>query len=411
MPDLSLFHFYFFLTLAAGFIIGVIVGSYALSQGFASYEYLCTHDEQQFVNSTEVVDTTSDIASSTILNDPLALGPSVLDLASMAWNESLGFGDVLYVSMPDRTDRQDAMNLAASMSGFKLRLIDGVDGNSVSPKAIPDDEDFKWVKLNPSEVGCWRAHVNAWRYVLDSNLETALIIEDDIDWDKNIHKVLQDLSLQMQNNTLRRVLPTDHERTSAPYGLDWDVLFMGQCNDQAYPNRRDLVQAYDDPNVPSRKDTEVPFLNQMASLGIEGDDVGKKRLLSPAYGPACTMGYAITRRGAQRLLLHLSYMRLRGPVDLDIMWNLQDGNIRGYTVTPPLFAAWRVGGQKDSDNKPAPNMTISGNGNKGGWSRNIKTSARLAMVNELAMDNWKDYMNKGTGPEKQINEREMEVHN
>ncbi|KAK9385117.1 hypothetical protein V1515DRAFT_297219 [Lipomyces mesembrius] len=309
-------------------------------------------------------------------------------LASTAWNETLGFSKVLYISMPYRTDRQDAMNLLASMSGIKIKLIDGVDGDSIDAKAVPDNAD-----LRSSVLGCWRAHADAWSYVIDNDFETALILEDDIDWDENIHQIFHDLSLQMQNNKLRLVKPTDHERTSAPYGLDWDVLFLGQCLDQANPDHRDLVQIYDDPNVPSRKDTQKVFLDQMESLGVKGDDVGKNRLLSPAYGPACTMGYAITRRGAQRLLLNLSYLGLRGPVDNDMAWTLQDGKVRGYTVTPPLFAAWRVGGQKDSDNyTPNSNQAMAESGNRAGSSKNLKSSARVAMVRQLALDNWGDYV-------------------
>ncbi|KAK9384292.1 hypothetical protein V1515DRAFT_612170 [Lipomyces mesembrius] len=390
----KLLHFYFFLTLAAGFIIGVIVASYTLSQGFVGVD-LGIHDTQ-FTNST------SDDLSSAAWNESLVIEPSIEpstpDLASVAWNESLGFGEVLYVSMPDRTDRQDAMTLAASMSGLKLKLINGVVGESISVKAVPDNNANKWT-LRLSELGCWRAHADAWRYVIDSNVETALIIEDDIDWDKNIHRIFQDLSSQMQNSTLRLVPPTEHEQTSAPYGLDWDVLVMGQCVDKAHPEHHDLVLVYDDPNVPSRKDTEEVFLKQMESLGVKGNDVGKKRLISPAYGPICTMGYAITRRGAQRLLLNLSYLNLRGPVDMDMMWNLQEGKIRGYSVTPPPFTAWRTGGQKDSDNKHDPKLTVSGKGNRGGWSSNIKSSARIAMINELAMKNWVDYTKKASPPE------------
>ncbi|KAK9375623.1 uncharacterized protein V1513DRAFT_377531 [Lipomyces chichibuensis] len=389
----KLLHFYFFLTLAAGFIIGVLAASYTLSQGFIDYD--SDIDKAQFTNST------SDDLPSTAWNESLVIEPATPDLASVAWNESLGFGEVLYVSMPDRTDRQDAMNLAASMSGLKLRLINGIDGGTISVKAIPDNNAKKWPDLMLSELGCWRAHADAWRYVIDSNIETALIIEDDIDWDKNVHQIFQDLSSQMQNSTLRLVPPTDHEQTSAPYGLDWDVLIMGQCYDAAHPKRLDLVHVYDDPNVPARKDIDQQFLNQMESLGVKGNDVGKKRLISPAYGPICTMGYAITRRGAQRLLLNLSYLSLRGPVDMDMMWRLQEGKIRGYSITPPLFSAWRVGGQKDSDNKINPNLPVSGKGNSGGWSRNIKTSARIAMVKELEMDNWVDYTKKGTPPKKQ----------
>ncbi|KAK9428670.1 hypothetical protein V1505DRAFT_416742 [Lipomyces doorenjongii] len=320
---------------------------------------------------------------------PSIISPqSKSSLAFTAWNETLGFSKVLYISMPYRTDRQDAMKLLASMSDMKIKLIDGVDGDSINAKAVPDNAD-----LRASVLGCWRAHADAWSYVIDNNLETALILEDDIDWDENIHQIFHDLSLQMQSNKLRLVKPTDHERATAPYGLDWDVLFLGQCLDQAHPDLRDLVQIYDDTNVPSREGTQQVFLDQMESLGVKGDDVGKKRLLSPAYGPACTMGYAITRKGAQRLLLNLSYLGLRGPVDNDMAWTLQDGKIRGYTVTPPLFAAWRVGGQKDSDNyTPNPNQAMAENGNRAGSSQNLKSSARVAMVRQLTLDNWGDYV-------------------
>ncbi|KAK9367560.1 hypothetical protein V1509DRAFT_626308 [Lipomyces kononenkoae] len=312
---------------------------------------------------------------------------SKIALASTAWNQTLGFGKIFYISMPYRTDRQDAMNLLASTSDLKITLINGVDGDGISPKAVPDKAD-----LRPSVLGCWRAHADAWRYVLDNNLETALILEDDIDWDENIHQIFQDLSLQMQDNKLRLVKPTAHERAHAPYGLDWDILFTGQCLDSAHPDYRDLVQVYDDPSVPSRESTQSSFLDYMGSLGVTGDDVGKKRLLSPAYGPACTMGYAITRKGAQRLLLNLSYLGLRGPVDNDMAWTLRDGKIRGYSITPPLFSAWRVGGQKDSDiDGQNLDQPIVQNGNKGGVSKNLKNSARVAMLQQLAMDNWGDY--------------------
>ncbi|KAK9372291.1 uncharacterized protein V1513DRAFT_385109 [Lipomyces chichibuensis] len=356
----------FFLTITAGLVIAFTVLAYTSLNSGADYNLGI--QETSFMKSTSV-------------------------LASQAWNESLGFGDVLYISMPYRTDRQDAMNLVASMSGIKLRLIGGVDGDNINVKALPDNANSN---LRASELGCWRAHADAWRFVIENDLETALILEDDIDWDKNIHQIFQDLSTQMQNNTLRLVPPTDHERASAPYGLDWDILVMGECVDKAHPDRHDLVLVYDDPNVPSREDTEFVFLNVMESLGVSGDDIGKKRLLYPAFRPACTMGYAVTRKGAQRLLLNLSYLNLRAPVDLDIAWTLQDGKIRGYTVTPPLFTPWRVDGQKDSDNMPDPDQPIVGNGNIGGVSGNLKSSARVAMVNELAMDNWGDYASQGT---------------
>ncbi|KAK9326542.1 hypothetical protein V1520DRAFT_329917, partial [Lipomyces starkeyi] len=188
-------------------------------------------------------------------------------LALKAWNESLGFGDVLSSGRDEPTGVHERN---------QVKLIEVIDGDSINLKAIPDNADPNLRALN------W----DAWRFVIENNLDTALILEDDIDWDEDIHEIFQDLSIQMQNSTLRLDSPSDQEQASAPYGLDWDVLVMGQCVDKAHPEHHDLVLVYDDPNVPSRDDTEFVFLKVMKSLGVSGDDVGKKRLLYPAFGPA-----------------------------------------------------------------------------------------------------------------------------
>jgi hypothetical protein len=51
------------------------------------------------------------------------------------------------------------------------------------------------------------------------------ILEDDLDWDVNIKDITESLSKQMRNNPLRLSEVTEHEKASAPYGLDWDVLW------------------------------------------------------------------------------------------------------------------------------------------------------------------------------------------
>lgn len=40
--------------------------------------------------------------------------------------------------MPSRSDKKDAAILAAHLTGIKLDWIDGVDADTMSPKAIPD---------------------------------------------------------------------------------------------------------------------------------------------------------------------------------------------------------------------------------------------------------------------------------
>ncbi|KAK9468819.1 hypothetical protein V1512DRAFT_257979 [Lipomyces arxii] len=310
-------------------------------------------------------------------------------LGKACHNETFGFGEIVYISMPFRTDRQDAMNLLAAYSDVKLNLIPGVDGKTMSRKEIPDHTPKD---VRQTELGCWRAHVNAWRYMLDSHHETMLIVEDDIDWDYNIKDILELLSTEIRKNTELRLKPmTNREQQTAPYGLDWDMLVLGQCNDEANPARRDLYHSYEDPNSPSFSQIFERFIPHMSSL-IDPTKIGVQRVISPSYGPICTMGYAITRKGAMRLIAELSYIGLDGAVDEALQHRFMDGGLRGLTVTPPLFNGWRVNGAKDTDNQNWRYYnTVQGLGNAGAFSRNIKNSTRTQMIADLSQNVWEEY--------------------
>jgi GR25 family glycosyltransferase involved in LPS biosynthesis len=84
----------------------------------------------------------------------------------------------------------------------------------MNEKARPSDGGF----LRDEQWGCWRSHANMWKRVIDEKLETALILEDDVDWDVNVHDVFEVLSRQMRRGKLRQTSMTMRERTAAPYG-------------------------------------------------------------------------------------------------------------------------------------------------------------------------------------------------
>ncbi|KAK9385363.1 hypothetical protein V1515DRAFT_608417 [Lipomyces mesembrius] len=312
-------------------------------------------------------------------------------LAKHAHNSSLGFGEIVYISMPDRTDRQDAMNLLSSFAGIKIKLIPGVNGSEISPKAIPDQAPSD---IRASVLGCWRAHANAWRYLLESDMDTVLIFEDDLDWNPNVKGTLETLSMQMQNSKIRVDEPSDYERRIAPYGLDWDVLYLGSWRHGGNPDFKDVVQIWDDPDVPDRSRlNKGRYSNQEAlhNFGLTDEEIGKKRVLAPAYWTMHTTGYAITRRGAQRLLFQMSYVGdMHGDVDVEITRLFREGKLRGYSLTPPAFSQFKVGGTKDSDNIKL-GKTTDGKGNLHGSNNNIKGSARQIMVDSLNLDNWNEY--------------------
>jgi GR25 family glycosyltransferase involved in LPS biosynthesis len=89
-----------------------------------------------------------------------------------------------------------------------------VIGADIHDKAKPNEA----TNLRPEQLGCWRSHADVWRRVVDEEIETALILEDDADWDVNIHEIFQELSVQMRKGELRKAAASDHEKRSAPYG-------------------------------------------------------------------------------------------------------------------------------------------------------------------------------------------------
>ena len=49
----------------------------------------------------------------------------------------LQFGEVFSINLPERTDRQDTMDLMSALTGFSITWLDGVKGTTVSDKALP----------------------------------------------------------------------------------------------------------------------------------------------------------------------------------------------------------------------------------------------------------------------------------
>ena len=69
------------------------------------------------------------------------------------------------------------MKLAASLFNISITFIPDIYGADVSPKALPFSFDRK-----QNVVGSWRAHMNVAAKMVEENIQSALIFEDDTDW-------------------------------------------------------------------------------------------------------------------------------------------------------------------------------------------------------------------------------------
>lgn len=143
-------------------------------------------------------------------------------------NRTLGFQKIYAIGLSDRSDRRDSIELAADVTNLQLTWINGVSPINMDPKTIPPT--YKMPAVLPGVTGCWRSHMNVIRKIVAEKISTALIIEDDADWDLRIVEQMYQFSaatkelLANNNQEKRRGRPT-----KSPYGEGWDMLWVGHC--------------------------------------------------------------------------------------------------------------------------------------------------------------------------------------
>ncbi|KAH7021525.1 putative LPS glycosyltransferase [Microdochium trichocladiopsis] len=296
------------------------------------------------------------------------------------YNRTLGFGDILSVSLPSRTDRRDSMHLQSSLSGFHVTFVDGVNGDDVVDKAIPNT--FKHDRMRGSSIGSWRGHMNAIQQIVDRNLASALITEDDLDWDIRIHDQLYDFALsaraliqplagtqnQYHDPTFPKPgknspdtvpdidfahLPETEEPKISPYGDDWDVLWIGHCG-MHFPFKDDVHQPKG--RVVHKQDETVAMKKYLRNIPqpftLSDDYPQHTRVVHHAEEGVCTLAYAVSLQGAQKLIYELG---LKDVTDqYDILLRFFCNGFRGrkphrcLTVQPSLFHHFHAKGPKSA---------------------------------------------------------------
>jgi GR25 family glycosyltransferase involved in LPS biosynthesis len=327
------------------------------------------------------------------------------------YNSTLGFGEIKFISMPQcvsisvsfpsvclccpqlhtynralltrslisrRSDRRDAIELLASYTNLNMTWAPGVDGDTVTRKARPYDGH----KLSAPTIGCWRAHANIWRQLLDAPYSTALILEDDIDWDIKTRDIMALVGEHMKAAVSSAMGSSSSITSSGPYYHEhWDTLWVGACLSEIPGDVRKSLTVYKDPYAPTAKDLKSYDREYMSMLGVDYPETGPgMRALHHAQSPTCTYGYAVSKKGAQRLLYNVGYRGLDAPVDLIIGNAIRSGRLNGMIVWPPVFTRWSVGGSKDSDISATHGKD---KGNLHGRSQGLRRSARKAMIKEF----------------------------
>lgn len=203
--------------------------------------------------------------------------------------------------------------------------------------------------------------------IVEQNLTSALVLEDDADWDVRIKSQMEDFARASRLLTGPGQEQREYELheqplvapTTTPFGdADrWDLMWLGHCGsiipngDEKKPNPpipTGRVVMRDDETVPEKQHIRWEFGGK--SLGKDYPD--HTRIVSRAKKDSCIVGYALSQRGARRLLYEMGVNKMWSAVDI-MMRHLCDG-FKGhtqhtcYSVQPPLFAHHRPAGNMSS---------------------------------------------------------------
>ncbi|EJP63114.1 LPS glycosyltransferase, putative [Beauveria bassiana ARSEF 2860] len=291
-------------------------------------------------------------------------------------NATLGFEKIFVVGLPERTDRRDGFRLQADLSNLRIEFIDGVKGDQIANKAIPVDE--QGIKIKPAELGCWRGHMNAIGEMIRQNLSSVLILEDDADWDVRIHQQLRDFALSTRaliqplagsspsspsyadptfldptQPDPREIsfdsLPNTALPHKSPYGDDWDLLWVGNCGLHfPFPKSTTIPKG----RVIHRGDETVAPKKNLWSINrpftLLEEYPAHTRAVSHAQEGVCTLGYALSHRGARRIMQEIALKPVTDAYDILLRFFCEGtrGRKKGLCLAPqpPYFHHHRPAG-------------------------------------------------------------------
>lgn len=126
------------------------------------------------------------------------------------------------------------------------------------------------------------------------------------------------------------------------------MLYLGHCGNSPVDDDKRRFVISNDPTVPPAQHRQ----NYAAIPDMSSYD-NHTRIIFPSNGGVCTYSYALSYRGAQKILYHMSMSVYSDPVDIGYrnMCSKKERNFRCISVFPQLVDSHRAAGSdiKDSD--------------------------------------------------------------
>lgn len=187
--------------------------------------------------------------------------------------------------------------------------------------------------IGPGQARCWMGHMNALKHILLHNWTTALVVEDDVDWDISIKKQMEIVGPMI------RKLTNATNTSKSPFGDNWDLLWLGHCGDGIdFRNGRHEISI----------DRSLPESTVYHNVyGHPTYFPPQLRIVHHTVGPSCTFAYAVTLQAASKM-----YAGSRGGSTTIITTEMrrwcETGWLRCLTINPELFHHHKKAGEISS---------------------------------------------------------------
>ncbi|KAF0506670.1 putative inactive glycosyltransferase 25 family member 3 [Gigaspora margarita] len=199
-------------------------------------------------------------------------------------DRTLGFDHIYVINLDYRMDRRKRLDDIASYLGLDFKYFPAISKDDVQTLNRYGSAD-----MNPSAKACYLSHYYIYKLMVAENYNSALILEDDADFELNITDIMTDI---------HRDLPAS-----------WEVLYVGHCFESV------------------------------------GEQVGKSSSVHRLYksvSPMCLHAYAISYSAVHKLIELLDPVIPRGSVDYSLKVLIDEGKISSYSVHPQPIVQWKA---------------------------------------------------------------------
>ena len=194
--------------------------------------------------------------------------------------------------------------------------------------------------------------------VVQKNLATALVMDDSSDW--SIYLKTQ-LSLFAEGT--QSILGTSPKsRPHSPYGDDWDLLWLGHCGSSVNRNNQRRFVVENDHTVPLPENREVSS-GESIEMAQEGFD-DRTRVVYEADGGHCSYAYALSKRGAEKVIQWNNKLREFTATDAGLAKMCKAGKgFKCLSVFPALVGTHKARpnseAQEEGDGAHEPGRTMN----------------------------------------------------